>query len=300
MDQKPYAISPLSWGLLGLIIACALAGSVLAGFAFPIYHVLYLVIFVAGFGVIAGIIKALNIKDGDMPYGFILQLIILIPGAIFCQILLCIGASLAFPLVDKQLIAFDHLLGFDWRKYFTWLSQQPLLVHWLDIAYNLMVVEMGVVMCVLCMYRRFRDSERFVMAYLISLVITAVVATLWASVGAYVYYDLSPGDFGLNPPAGRIHEKDLLALRNLELTYFPIVMKGIVSFPSFHTATATLLLWASWPIRWIRLPSLVLNISMIVSTLVGGGHWLADVVGGILVAMLGLVIARKLLPEATL
>ena len=200
-------------------------------------------------------------------------------------------------MIDARLVAIDHGLGFDWNAYVHWLAGFPALAHGLDIAYNLMVVEMGLVMCLLCIKRRFRDSERFIYAYLSALLLTAVIASLWPAVGAYGYWGIDPANLGLNPPAARIHEPDMLALRSGELRYFPLVMKGLVTFPSFHTATALLLTFAAWPLRYARLPALALNIAMIVSVLACGSHYLSDILGGIAVALAGWVLAGRILPK---
>jgi membrane-associated phospholipid phosphatase len=61
---------------------------------------------------------------------------------------------------------------------------------------------------------------------------------------------------------------------------------GLVTFPSFHTMLGLVLIWAvrKTVLFW---PSLFLNGAMVVSTVAIGGHYLIDVVAGIvLTAML--------------
>ena len=41
---------------------------------------------------------------------------------------------------------------------------------------------------------------------------------------------------------------------------------GIVSFPSFHAASAVLYIWALWPVRYVGGAAVILNLLMMAST----------------------------------
>lgn len=70
------------------------------------------------------------------------------------------------------------------------------------------------------------------------------------------------------------------------------VMTGLVVFPSLHAAAAAILAWAYARLgRWAA-PFVVLNLLMIVSAIVVGGHYLTDVVAGLGVAGLSIIGAR--------
>jgi membrane-associated phospholipid phosphatase len=71
---------------------------------------------------------------------------------------------------------------------------------------------------------------------------------------------------------------------------------GIVTFPSYHSAVAVILMYASWPYRWLRLVIVPLNIAVLLSTPFNGGHYLSDVLGGVAIAYLGIILAERLLP----
>ena len=63
--------------------------------------------------------------------------------------------------------------------------------------------------------------------------------------------------------------------------------EGIVCAPSYHTICGVLLIAAMWgtPLRWW---SLALNVGMIISTVPTGGHYVVDVLAGLLVALITL------------
>ncbi len=60
---------------------------------------------------------------------------------------------------------------------------------------------------------------------------------------------------------------------------------GVLTFPSFLAASGILYMWAFWPLRWVRALVIPWNVLMIVATPLGGGHYLADVLAGIAVAL---------------
>src|SRR5262249_53845181 len=79
-------------------------------------------------------------------------------------------------------------------------------------------------------------------------------------------------------------------LRHLEL----LNLGGIVTFPSFHAASALLYAWALWPLRWARPLLVFINGMMLAATPLNGGHYFVDVIAGITVALVSIVAAHRL------
>jgi membrane-associated phospholipid phosphatase len=69
---------------------------------------------------------------------------------------------------------------------------------------------------------------------------------------------------------------------------------GMVSFPSFHAASAAIYAWAMWPIRSVRWVFLILNAALIFSTMPEGDHYLTDVIGGLVVAWVAVAVTSRL------
>jgi hypothetical protein len=67
---------------------------------------------------------------------------------------------------------------------------------------------------------------------------------------------------------------------------------GVLTFPSFHAVSAVLYAWAFWPIRWLRPLALLCNGAMMAATPVGWGHYLVDLLAGIVVAAAAIYAAR--------
>ena len=90
--------------------------------------------------------------------------------------------------------------------------------------------------------------------------------------------------------------RDILALRDGSLRHLELFkITGIVSFPSFHAASAVLYIWALWPVRYVGGAAVVLNLLMMASTPVIGAHYMIDVFGGVALAVVGIWLAKYFL-----
>ena len=72
-------------------------------------------------------------------------------------------------------------------------------------------------------------------------------------------------------------------------------MTGIVTFPSFHAASAAIYLWALWPVKLLRPDALIWRMSlMIAATPAVGGHYFIDVVAGLALAAASIAVAGRI------
>ena len=85
--------------------------------------------------------------------------------------------------------------------------------------------------------------------------------------------------------AGIWHFVHFEALRSGAMrTIDPAAIEGLITFPSFHTALAVVTAWAFWRTRYIAVPALLLNLTVIASTVPVGGHYFVDVFAGAAIA----------------
>jgi len=71
-------------------------------------------------------------------------------------------------------------------------------------------------------------------------------------------------------------------------------LEGLITFPSFHAASALLFTWAAWPFRRLRWWIVGLNVLLVASTPIDGAHYAIDLVAGIAVAGLSIAATQKL------
>ena len=93
------------------------------------------------------------------------------------------------------------------------------------------------------------------------------------------------------------HVPVLLALRAGHL--LDVAPQGLISFPSFHTTVALLLTAGLRRERWLFPIACIVNGTMVISTISMGGHYLIDVLAGIIIAALASHLASRWLSSAS-
>ena len=205
-------------------------------------------------------------------------------------------AAVGWPLQDHALAAIDHAIGFDAKAVILFVNDNPTLAGALLFGYVMIKLPLLTISIVLAATRRFARLQQFVMALTIALAVTILISILVPAIGNYQLLGLTPQDVpNVNIHAFLHGQRDIPAvrdgsLRNLEL----FKLAGIVTFPSFHTASAVLYAWAFAPVRVFGPAALVVNALMIASTPVIGGHYLVDVIAGIALAIGAIVAAQWL------
>lgn len=212
-----------------------------------------------------------------------------------------LGARLALPLLDEYLIAIDSMMLFDWRSYIAWVNTMPWLADILSIAYDYAIVYMVLIFVLLFLLRNMLHLQCFAAAYLATGLVTITLSSLLPAVAGYIHYDIDISQYAnLHPAAMRDHEEVYFGMRNHTLNTFALPLKGIVTFPSFHATVAVLLVYASWPVVILRYLSMLLTFLVLMSTPVDGGHYLIDVVGGVIIAFAGIWLVEKTIKRPSL
>ena len=174
----------------------------------------------------------------------------------------------------------DRFLGFDGVSYLRWHAERPFFAELCRVSY-LMLSNMALVIIVILAYRGQAERlARFTIATTVSLSIVYVIAIFVPSYGAYVQHGMAshihPGlmvKFSDFKPA-----YDALRAGTVDV-YADLVPVGAISFPSFHTTTVLLYIWAAWrtPARWLVVVQQALCFLAIP---VQGPHFVADMIAG--------------------
>ena len=177
-------------------------------------------------------------------------------------------ASISGPLADPSLAQADQFLGFDWMAYahLTEPLNLPLLVAYKSFAWQPAFVALAVFLL-----GQSNRGWRLVTAAVLALLITSLVF----------------------PPRASTSASALLALKSGSRLLDNSVFTALIAFPSYHAAAAALYVWGCWktPFRW---PVLALNVVMLAGAITIGGHYLIDIIGGLVVAAIALGVAGLL------
>lgn len=207
-------------------------------------------------------------------------------------------AATALPLADPLLARADALLflGFDWCSLLPFIAGQNKLMTFLSYAYASISWQPGMILVALFASGKCGRSWTFVLAWGVTLAISAALFPLLPALGTYLHFGIPSGDVpGILVPAAWRHVELLLPVRDGHMrSISPDALYGIVTFPSFHAAAAVLLGWAGWALRPLRWPCVLLNGAMFASALIIGGHYLIDLAAG------GVIAAAAILASASL
>ncbi len=205
-----------------------------------------------------------------------------------------LAAAADFPMQDANLHAIDLALGLDWRAYMTYVDRHPLLAAWLSAGYSMIKWPILAIPVVLAMTGRFRRLQEFTLAFSLALIVTTVISAMVPAIGVFQQLGLTAADYpNLHPRAYLDQVRDLPLVRDGSLRHLNLFeLTGIVTFPSFHAASAALYAWAFWPVWWARPIGILANALMLAGTPIDGGHYFIDLIGGVAVTVLAILAAR--------
>jgi hypothetical protein len=205
-----------------------------------------------------------------------------------------IAAAINLPMQDANLLAIDRALGFNWEGYVRYVDAHPAFAAWLNYGYTMIRWPIFAIPVALAAMGRYRRVEEFTFAFGCALFVTTMISALVPAIGAYQQIGLDPASLKhINPGAYLAQLRDLPPTRDGVLRHLDLLgLGGIVTFPSFHAASAILYLWALWPARLFRPLLLIANGLMLAATPINGGHYLIDLIAGVAVAVLAIVAAR--------
>ena len=211
-----------------------------------------------------------------------------------------IAASTDLPLQDANLLAVDRFLHLDWASYVRFVDAHPMLADWLSFGYTMIRWPIFAIPVLLAAQHRYRRIEEFIFAFGAALIVTTVISALVPAIGVYQQINLDPSVLhNLDPQAYLEQLRDLPPARTGVLRHLDLMgLAGIVTFPSFHAASAVLYLWALWPVKWARPIVLLANGAMLAATPIIGGHYFVDLFAGVAVAVIAIVAAHKAGREA--
>jgi hypothetical protein len=197
----------------------------------------------------------------------------------------------SYPFVDEALARIDAALGFNWIQYFQWQINHPVFGMVCRMAYLCWPYYALFTVVVLATYQRIPTLARFLIASTVSLSIVYVVAIVTPSYGAYVQHGMTAA----------MHPNFLVQFSDYKATYDALragivdiyaaeIPSGAVSFPSFHTTTVILYIWATWntPVRWV---SVVVQTLCFLTIPVQGAHFLTDMIAGGAIGIVAIVLA---------
>ena len=284
----------INWIVLGALAAVLVVGMWAGGFSFGLAGALLSYGFVALYGAFA-LYNAKAPGRGDPQIVYVLGCTaqIVLATCIMAP-LTYVAAAVNLPLQDANLYAIDQALGLDWRGYVTLVSQHPVLARWLTLGYAMIQWPIFIIPVVLAAVHQYRRLQEFILAFTLALAVTALVSAFVPAIGVFQHLGLQVTDFpNINGGAYLAQLRDLPPVRAGTIRHLELFgLAGLVTFPSFHAASAALYAWALWPVRWLRTIAIVANGAMLAATPIDGGHYFIDLIAGVAIAAAAIAAAR--------
>ncbi|GJM24028.1 MAG: hypothetical protein DHS20C16_04430 [Phycisphaerae bacterium] len=191
------------------------------------------------------------------------------------------------PLVDDWLANIDASLGFCVADVKVFADSMPLARNILAVLYDGIIVQTFLVLLLLSLKRDRISLNRFVIGFMICEPILLLSFLLMPAAGPFAHYGYEM------TPMQALYLGQLEALRGADAMHvaFPT---GLVTFPSFHTTWAILLAYAVRKHRGWFTFGVVINALIVLATLTTGWHFLADVIGGALLAMIVIAVCNRM------
>ncbi|WP_210213107.1 phosphatase PAP2 family protein [Mesorhizobium sp. M1E.F.Ca.ET.063.01.1.1] len=218
-----------------------------------------------------------------------------VPLLICTTVLMHLASATGRPLADPMLASIDERIGFDWL-WFLSVTNNKLIAPVLIVAYHALGPQVPFVILLNMARNRTDKMLEFIALLAVSSVFSEVMLVFLPAGGAYAYLKPAAEQFNhFTAHAGMWHYETLMALRSGEP--FDLIMtksKGMVTFPSYHTALGIMIIYALRDCRWLMWPISGLNALMIIATLPEGGHHLIDVIAGAMVGVASIVAVRMI------
>lgn len=200
---------------------------------------------------------------------------------------LCMASS--GPLADKQLLAIDKAIGFDWLAGWNWITAYPLLLRAANFLYVSLTWQALYLCLLLGLMARVRSMREIFWIIFASAMLTDIGAIFFPAYGPFE-------TFGLSATQGE-YLPDMKHLKaGGDLSFALSRMTGVVSFPSFHTVLALAYAYGFRKTGVIGYVIAALNALMLLTVPFIGGHYLIDMIAGAAVFLISLA-SVKTVPQ---
>ncbi|MFP7571488.1 phosphatase PAP2 family protein [Marivita sp. S2033] len=198
-----------------------------------------------------------------------------------------LSMMIPFPFQDDLLAGWDAALGLNWLAYFEAVHSSPTAIWILEWAYNDLALAGLAVFAALAFFRDERRLRYYMEIFFYTALITMIVGACFPALAAVDRYIVNLSDYPNFPtPPGIYHLSHFETLRGAsEIVINPVGLPGLVTFPSYHTASGIMLCIGVFR-TWLFWPVLLYSAAMIASSPVFGGHYFIDLVAGASLAFL--------------
>jgi hypothetical protein len=214
----------------------------------------------------------LRLRSTILVTGFLIAFSYL--ASILSYLVLSVGA----PLADAALARWDAALGFDWVSAAYWVGAHPGLQRIFQLAYYSGLPQMGLVVVYLGFTLRLAQLHEFAQLFMAGSMLAIATSLLFPAAGPW--FAAPPGIPFDASSLSNFFPLHSGTVRILDLN----TIQGLISMPSEHAMIGIFLAYAMRGTGPLFLLAIVLNTLLVLATPTEGGHYLVDVIAGVLCA----------------
>lgn len=196
---------------------------------------------------------------------------------------------------DAPLAHADRIIlpAFDWPGAMLSFSRSGLPVRIANRVYESINWQPQFLIVTLALVSTHHRVWHFLLSWITTLCIVVVIFALYPVLGAYDHFGIAAASVpNMLDPTPWNQPVLLEGLRSGSLRLISLgTLDGIVNFPSFHAGAAVLLAYGFWSIPAMRWPFVALNALMFASAVPIGGHYIVDLLAGVITAAIGIAAA---------
>ncbi|MBV1691014.1 phosphatase PAP2 family protein [Novosphingobium sp. G106] len=201
------------------------------------------------------------------------------------------AAALTVGFDDPILDRVDKALHFDWVAWYIMVANHTSLQIAGSVAYAAIYVSPLLILGHLAWTGQRSAARKFLVTFWLAVLLTLALFPVFPAEGPLAF--LWHGSVPYMPTSALYMEHIIPDLRGHSVTNVDLgSLRGLVCAPSFHTVSAALYIHTAWPVRRLRWPLTLINLAMLLAIPVEGTHYLADMIVGLLVAILAIGIVR--------
>lgn len=197
---------------------------------------------------------------------------------------------------DDWFATIDRKLGFDWQRYTAFVLDKDWLRMASLVLYLLTPPLVGLALLRACRSGRFDQASEIVATVILCGILCVLVSGILPSAGGSGFFVADAGFYGDRVVVfDSEYKRTFFELRDgAGMEVFLLRPAALIAFPSYHAALCLLVILAfsgSGPLGWTVL---ALNLGTLLSLPVQGGHYLSDVLGGLLVGAAAVWVVRRI------
>ena len=202
-------------------------------------------------------------------------------------------AALSHGFADAPLQRIDEALHFHWLAWYETVAAHPGLQRLGVAAYQCIYVIPAALLIAFAIRGQRGEAHRFLASFWLAAILTLTLYLFMPAVGPLTY--LWKGPIPYMPTSAIWQEQLIPALRAHQIGQVNLnELRGLVSAPSFHTASGVVYIATAWRCGNLRWPLTFLTLAMLLATPVEGTHYLSDMIIGAVVAIVALAAAGRL------